>query len=211
MIVSNAGRIGSHISRFFQSDISRIVIFSTGCLSRKYQAALREKATLRLKGETPTADLKLRMLQTLRDEYRVRQFGRRGWRRTTSAACSNCATVDQLNLTLAPTISARKNTPTPTGTSTEFPPATSFAVSLPLDTVVGDRYFASYRTATEVENGRKNFAGALSVGQAVRMKFRALGLRGYTGYAASLFAEGAELGGVAFDGLSISSLRCDHS
>ncbi len=47
VIVSNEGRIDPEL-KIFQTDISRIVIFSTTRMPRKYQVALREKATLRL-------------------------------------------------------------------------------------------------------------------------------------------------------------------
>ena len=45
VIVSNEGRIDPAL-KIFQTDISRIVIFSTTRMPRKYQLALREKATL---------------------------------------------------------------------------------------------------------------------------------------------------------------------
>ncbi len=47
VIVSNEGRIDPAL-KIFQTDFSRIVIFSTTRMPRKYQVALREKATLRL-------------------------------------------------------------------------------------------------------------------------------------------------------------------
>ena len=47
IIVSNEGRIDPAL-KIFQTDFSRIVIFSTTRMPRKYQVALREKATLRL-------------------------------------------------------------------------------------------------------------------------------------------------------------------
>lgn len=140
VIVSNAGRIEPHL-KIFQSDISRIVIFSTTRMPRKYQAALREKATLRL-SETPTVDLK-RVLQTLRDEYRVRRVACEGGAELFRSLLE-LRLVDQLNLTLAPYIFGGKNAPTLTGTSTEFLPAT-VRCSLLSMRVVGDECFASYR------------------------------------------------------------------
>ena len=140
VIVSNAGRIEPHL-KIFQSDISRIVIFSTTRMPRKYQAALREKATLRL-SETPAVDLK-RMLQTLRDEYRVRRVACEGGAELFRSLLE-LRLVDQLNLTLAPYIFGGKNAPTLTGTSTEFLPAT-VRCSLLSMRVVGDECFASYR------------------------------------------------------------------
>ena len=140
VIVSNAGRIDPHL-KIFQSDISRIVIFSTTRMPRKYQAALREKATLRL-SETRAVDLK-RMLQTLRDEYRVRRVACEGGAELFRSLLE-LRLVDQLNLTIAPYIFGGKDAPTLTGTSTEFLPAT-VRCSLLSMRVVGDECFASYR------------------------------------------------------------------
>lgn len=140
VIVSNAGRI-DHELKIFQSDISRIVIFSTTRMPRKYQAALREKATLRL-SETPAVDLK-RMLQTLREEYRVRRVACEGGAELFRSLLE-LRLVDQLNLTIAPYIFGGKNAPTLTGTSTKFLPAT-VRCSLLSMRVVGDECFASYR------------------------------------------------------------------
>ncbi len=140
VIVSNAGRIDPRL-KIFQSDISRIVIFSTTRMPRKYQAALREKATLRL-SETPAVDLK-RMLQTLRDEYRVHRVACEGGAELFRSLLE-LRLVDQLNLTIAPYIFGGKNAPTLTGTSMEFLPAT-VRCSLLSMRVVGDECFASYR------------------------------------------------------------------
>jgi riboflavin-specific deaminase-like protein len=140
VIVTNAGRIDPHL-KIFQSDISRIVIFSTTRMPRKYQAALRDKATLRL-SETRAVDLK-RMLQTLRDEYRVRRVACEGGAELFRSLLE-LRLVDQLNLTIAPYIFGGKDAPTLTGTSTEFLPAT-VRCSLLSMRVVGDECFASYR------------------------------------------------------------------
>src|SRR5450432_3505501 len=70
VIVSNEGRIDPALN-IFQNDFSRIVIFSTTRMPRKYQSALRAKATLHL-SETRTVDL-ARMLQELRSDYGVRR------------------------------------------------------------------------------------------------------------------------------------------
>jgi riboflavin-specific deaminase-like protein len=140
VIVTNAGRIDPHL-KIFQSDISRIVIFSTTRMPRKYQAALREKATLRL-SETPAVDLK-RMLQTLRDEYRVRRVACEGGAELFRSLLE-LRLVDQLNLTIAPYIFGGKDAPTLTGASMEFLPGT-VRCSLLSMRVVGDECFASYR------------------------------------------------------------------
>src|SRR6478735_2175277 len=55
VIVSNEGRIDPAL-KIFQTDFSRVVIFSTTRMPRKYQVALREKATLRL-STTRSVDL----------------------------------------------------------------------------------------------------------------------------------------------------------
>ena len=140
VIVSNAGRIDPGLN-IFQSDISRIVIFSTTRMPRKYQATLREKATLRL-SETSSVDLK-RMLQTLRDEYGVRRVACEGGAELFRSLL-DLRLVDQLNLTIAPYIFGGKTAPTLTGTSTEFLPAT-VRCSLVSMRVVGDECFATYR------------------------------------------------------------------
>ena len=57
VIVSNEGRIDPALN-IFQTDFSRILIFSTTRMPRKFQNALREKATLRL-SESHTVDLAL--------------------------------------------------------------------------------------------------------------------------------------------------------
>ena len=67
VIVSNEGRIDPAL-KIFQTDFSRIVIFSTTRMPRRYQVALRQKATLRLSA-TRSVDLR-RMLQVLQSEYR---------------------------------------------------------------------------------------------------------------------------------------------
>ena len=140
VIVSNAGRIDPGL-KIFQSDISRIVIFSTTRMPRKYQAALREKATLRL-SETSSVDLR-RMLQTLRDEYEVRRVACEGGAELFRSLLE-LQLVDQLNLTIAPYIFGGKAAPTLTGRSTEFLPAT-VRCSLASMRVVGDECFVTYR------------------------------------------------------------------
>lgn len=140
VIVSNTGRIDPEL-KIFQAQISPVVIFSTTRMPRKYQAALREKATLRL-SETSTVDLR-RMLQILRDEYRVRQVACEGGAELFRSLVEE-RLVDQLNLTITPYIFGGKNAPTLTGTSTEFLPATVRCSLISLR-VVGDECFASYR------------------------------------------------------------------
>ncbi len=140
VIVSNEGRIDPAL-KIFQTDISRIVIFSTTRMPRKYQVALREKATLRL-SDTRSVDL-TRMLQTLRSEYGV------SW-----VACEGGAElfrgllelqlIDRLNLTIAPYIFGGKKAPTLTGRSRKFLPASVRCLLVEMR-VVGEECFAQYR------------------------------------------------------------------
>ena len=140
VIVSNAGRIDPTLN-IFQNDFSRIVIYSTTRMPRKYQLALREKATLRL-SETRTVDLP-RMLQQLRSEYGVRRVACEGGAELFRALLE-ARLVDQLNLTIAPYIFGGKGAPTLTGRGSAFLPA-SVRCSLGEMRVVGDECFAEYR------------------------------------------------------------------
>ncbi len=140
VIVSNEGRIDPTL-KIFQSDFSRIVIFSTTRMPRKYQVALREKATLRL-SETQSVDLR-RMLQLLRSEYGVRRVACEGGAELFRSLLE-LQLVDQLNLTIAPYIFGGKSAPTLTGRGTAFLPA-SVRCSLVEMRVIDDECFAVYR------------------------------------------------------------------
>src|SRR6266566_204023 len=69
VIISNEGRIDNRLN-IFQSDISPILIFSTRRMPRKYQEALKKKATLHL-SDAEHVNLAA-MLHTLRDRYKIR-------------------------------------------------------------------------------------------------------------------------------------------
>ena len=140
VIVSNEGRIDSALN-IFQTDISRIVIFSTTRMPRKYQIALREKATLRL-SEARTVDLR-RMLELLRSEYEVRRVACEGGAELFRSLLE-LGLVDQLNLTIAPYIFGGKDAPTLTGRSPAFLPA-SVRCSLVEMRILGEECFAEYR------------------------------------------------------------------
>ncbi len=140
VIVSNEGRIDPAL-KIFQTDFSRIVIFSTTRMPRKYQLALREKATLRL-SDNRRVDLQ-RMLQLLRSEYGVRRVACEGGAELFRGLLE-LQLVDQLNLTIAPYIFGGKRAPTLTGQSLEFLPATVHC-SLGEMRVVGEECFAVYR------------------------------------------------------------------
>jgi 5-amino-6-(5-phosphoribosylamino)uracil reductase len=140
VIVSNEGRINPALN-IFQSDISRILIFSTTRMPRKNQLALREKATLHL-SEARTIDL-ARMLQQLCNEYRVRKVSCEGGAELFRSLLE-LQLVDRLNLTIAPYIFGGKTAPTLTGRGSAFLPA-SVRCSLVEMRTVGDECFAQYR------------------------------------------------------------------
>lgn len=140
VIVSNEGRIDPALN-VFQTDFAKTVIFSTTRMPRKYQVALREKATLRL-SESRAVDLR-RMLQTLRTEYGVRRIACEGGAELFRGLLEQ-QLVDQLNLTLAPYIFGGKTAPTLTGRGTSFLPA-SVHGSLQEMRTVGDECFVTYR------------------------------------------------------------------
>jgi riboflavin-specific deaminase-like protein len=140
VIVSNEGRIDPAL-KIFQTDISPILIFSTTRMPRKYQLALREKATLHL-ADARSVDL-ARMLQLLRSEYRVRQIACEGGAELFRSLLE-LKLVDQLNLTIAPYIFGGKTAPTLTGRSRAFLPS-SVRCSLVQMRTVGEECFAEYR------------------------------------------------------------------
>lgn len=149
VIVSNEGRIDPALN-IFQNDFSKIVIFSTTRMPRKYQVALREKATLRL-SDTRRVDLP-RMLQLLRSEYGVRRVACEGGAELFRGLLE-LQLIDQLNLTIAPYIFGGKTAPTLTGRGTEFLPA-SVRCSLGEMRVIGDECFAEYRLKYSALEGR---------------------------------------------------------
>jgi riboflavin biosynthesis pyrimidine reductase len=110
-------------------------------MPRKYQLALREKATLRL-AETRAVDL-VRMLQLLRSEYRVRKVACEGGAELFRSLLE-LQLVDRLNLTIAPYIFGGKSAPTLTGRGSAFLPA-SVHCSLVEMRTLGDECFAQYR------------------------------------------------------------------
>src|SRR6266545_7384939 len=111
VIVSNEGRI-DHRLNIFQSDVSPIIIFSTKRMPQKYQRALEKKTTLHL-SNTKSVDLG-GMLQTLRDEYKVRTVACEGGP-TLFRALLEQGLIDRLNLTIAPYMFGGAKAPTLTG------------------------------------------------------------------------------------------------
>jgi riboflavin-specific deaminase-like protein len=140
VIVSDKGKIDNRLN-IFQTDISPILIFSTRRMPRKYQQALREKATLHLT-RAQHVDLAA-MLRTLRDNYKIRTVACEGGP-TLFRALLERGLVDQLNLTIAPYMFGGANAPTLTGLSKEFLPA-SVHCSLIDMRVVGEECFLTYR------------------------------------------------------------------
>ena len=140
VIVSNQGRIDPTLN-IFQTEFAPIVIFSTTHMPRRYQTALRKKATVHL-SETKSVDLAW-MLQQLRREYKVRTVACEGGAQLFRALIEHDL-VDQLNLTVAPLLFGGRDAPTLTGSSLEFLPA-SVRCSLRDMRVVGDEVFLTYR------------------------------------------------------------------
>jgi 2,5-diamino-6-(ribosylamino)-4(3H)-pyrimidinone 5'-phosphate reductase len=116
VIVSNEGRIDPAL-KIFQTDFSKILIFSTTRMPRKLQLVLREKAILHLT-EQRKVDL-TRMLQELRSEYRVRRVACEGGAELFRSLLE-LELIDQLNLTIAPYIFGGRGAPTLTGRGLEF-------------------------------------------------------------------------------------------
>jgi 2,5-diamino-6-(ribosylamino)-4(3H)-pyrimidinone 5'-phosphate reductase len=140
VIVSNRGRIDDRL-KIFQSDISPIIIFSTKRMPSTHQEALRKKATLHL---TADRDVDLAaMLNTLRDQYKVRTLACEGGP-TLFRSLLEQGLVDQLNLTIAPYMFGGGKAPTLTGLSKEFL-LTSVHCSLIEMRTVGDECFLTYR------------------------------------------------------------------
>lgn len=140
VIVSNQGRIDSRL-KIFQSDISPIIIFSTTRMPKKFQTALRTKATLHL-NKSKTVDLP-GMLRVLRSIYKVRTVACEGGARLFRSMLEH-GLVDQLNLTIAPYLFGGAGAPTLTGLSKDFLPA-SLPCRLVDVRIVGDECFLTYR------------------------------------------------------------------
>jgi riboflavin-specific deaminase-like protein len=140
VIVSNKGRI-DHRLNIFQSDVSPIIIFSTKRMPQKYQRALGKKTTLHL-SNTKSVNLG-GMLQTLRDEYKVRAVACEGGP-TLFRALLEQGLIDRLNLTIAPYMFGGAEAPTLTGLSKDFLPA-SVHCSLSNMRTIGEECFLTYR------------------------------------------------------------------
>ncbi len=140
VIVSNEGRIEPSL-KIFQAEISPILIFSTLRMPKRYQAALRKKATLHL-SDSRKVDLAW-MLHQLRRDYDVRTVACEGGA-TLFRALLEKDLVDQLNLTIAPWLFGGTSAPTLTGLSKDFLPR-SVRCSLTDMRIVGEECFLTYR------------------------------------------------------------------
>ena len=140
VIISNHGRIDPALN-VFATDVSPILIFSTTRMPRRFQKALREKATLHL---TTNAAVDLRwMLRQLRAEYKVRYLACEGGA-ALFRSLLEIGAIDQLNLTIAPYLFGGKQAPTLAGLNMEFLPA-SIRFRLIDMKVVGEECFLTYR------------------------------------------------------------------
>jgi riboflavin-specific deaminase-like protein len=150
VIVSNKGKIDDRL-KIFHSDISPIIIFSTKRMPPKNQEALRKMATLHLTA-AKEVDLAV-MLETLRDQYKVRTLACEGGP-TLFRALLERGFVDQLNLTIAPYMFGGFKAPTLTGLNKEFLPASVHCSLIEMRTV-GDECFLTYRIKHERRRRRK--------------------------------------------------------
>jgi len=140
VIVSDKGKIDNRLN-IFQLDISPIIIFSTRRMPRKYQEALKKKATLHL-SDAEHVNLAA-MLHTLRNRYKIRTVACEGGP-TLFRSLLERSLVDRLNLTIAPYIFGGAKAPTLTGLSKEFLPA-SVHCSLIDMRVIDEECFLTYR------------------------------------------------------------------
>jgi 2,5-diamino-6-(ribosylamino)-4(3H)-pyrimidinone 5'-phosphate reductase len=110
-------------------------------MPQKYQRALEKKTTLLL---TNTKSVNLGgMLQTLRDEYKVRTVACEGGP-TLFRSLLEQGLIDRLNLTIAPYMFGGAKAPTLTGVSKDFLPA-SVHCSLSDMRTIGEECFLTYR------------------------------------------------------------------
>jgi riboflavin-specific deaminase-like protein len=149
VIVSNKGRIDERL-KIFKSDISPIIIFSTKRMPRKYQNTLGKRAELHL-SDAEHVDLPA-MLETLRNQYRVRTLACEGGP-TLFRALLEEDLIDQLNLTIAPYMFGGARAPTLTGLNNKFLPA-SVQCSLIKMRTVDNECFLSYRIKHQRGRGR---------------------------------------------------------
>ena len=124
-----------------QSEISPIIIFSTRRMPRKYQEALKKKATLHL-SDAEHVNLAA-MLHTLHDRYKIRTVACEGGP-TLFRSLLERSLVDRLNLTIAPYMFGGAKAPTLTGLSKEFLPA-SVHCSLIDMRLIDEECFLTYR------------------------------------------------------------------
>ena len=141
VIVSGEGKTDSQL-KIFQSEISRILIFSTKRMPKNIRAALRDKKVELHLSETSDVDLR-EMLEILRRDYKVRRVACEGGP-ILFRSMLELGLIDELNLTIAPYLFGGADAPTLTGLSKEFLPA-SVNCTMKNIRVVGDECFLTYR------------------------------------------------------------------
>lgn len=139
VLISNSGRIDPALP-VFQKDFSPIVIFSTTRMPRSVQAALGEKADLRLadSGQVDLADL----LRVLRREYKVRRLHCEGGGQLFRSLLAENL-VDEIYLTACPRLFGGAKTTTLTGAPDAFLPSSTRASLIEMQ-VHGDECFLRY-------------------------------------------------------------------
>ena len=140
VIVSGEGKIDSQL-KLFQSEISRILIFSTKRMPKEVRAAQADMATLHLSNQRDV-DL-TEMLRTLWRDYKIRRLACEGGP-ILFRSLLELGLVDELHLTIAPYLFGGADAPTLTGLSKEFLPASVHCVMSDMR-VVGDECFLTYR------------------------------------------------------------------
>ena len=148
VIVSNSGKIDSRL-KIFQSEISPILVFSTGRMPKDVRAALRDKKVDLHLNKTQDVDLR-EMLIILRRDYKVRRVACEGGP-ILFRSMLELGLIDELNLTIAPYLFGGAEAPTLTGLSKEFLPKSVHCVMKNMR-VVGDECFLTYRISEKSRN-----------------------------------------------------------
>jgi 5-amino-6-(5-phosphoribosylamino)uracil reductase len=141
VVVSNEGKIDSKL-KIFHSGTSPVLIFSTKRMLREARVALREKKVELYLKDADDVDLR-EMLRVLKRDHKVRRVAFEGGP-TLFRSMLERELIDELNLTIAPYLFGGAESPTLTGLSKEFLPASVQCVMKTMR-VVGDECFLTYR------------------------------------------------------------------